>query len=253
MMEIARTLGSAVAFVLVLSLAAAPASGQVPPAAANTWPPAVLGPIPAPIGATTVKLPEPRTTSATSVEEALLARRGPRAFASAPITLRQAGQLLWAAQGITGPRGRRAAPSAGGIFPLEVILVAANVTGLSPAVYRYRPTTHEIVRIGEGDRRPAIAQACHFQPLAEVPAIVVITTVESRTGKAYGNRAPKLVALEAGAACQNLSLEAAAVGLGCGMLVEFDEAGLARAIGTGPGETPFAVLVVTRPEPAPRP
>ncbi len=131
--------------------------------------------------------------------------------------------------------------------------MAANVTGLPPAVYRYRPTTHELVRIGEGDRRPAIAEACRFKPLAEVPAIVVITTVESRTAKAYGNRAPKLVALEAGAACQNLSLEAAAVGLGCGMLVEFDEAGLARAIGTGPDETPFTVLVVTRPEPAPRP
>jgi SagB-type dehydrogenase family enzyme len=253
MMEIARTPGStAAACLITLALAAGTALGQVSPAAPRAQDSATPGPTRVPIGATTIKLPEPRAKSATSVEEALRGRRAPRTFGTAPVTLQEVGQLLWAAQGITGNYGRRAAPSAGGLFPLEVILVAANVTGLPPAVYRYRPTTHDLVRIGEGDPRPAIADACHFQPLTGVPAIFVITTVESRTAKAYGDRAPKYVALEAGAAAQNLSLEAVALDLGCGIMVEFELPKLAQAVGVGPDEKPFTVLAVTGPEPAPR-
>jgi len=80
----------------------------------------------------------------------------------------------------------------------------------------------------------------------------VITTVESRTAKSYGDRAPKYVALEAGAAAQNLSLEAVALDLGCGIMVEFELPKLAQAVGVGPEEKPFTVLAVTGPEPAPR-
>ncbi len=253
-MKNARTPGStAAASLIALALAAGAASGQVSPVAPRAQDSATPGPTPVPIGTTTVKLPEPRTKSATSVEEALRGRRAPRSFATAPVTVAEIGQLLWAAQGITGNYGRRPAPSAGGLFPLEVILVAANVTGLPPAVYRYRPATNDLVRIAEGDRRPQIADACHFQPLAGVPAIFVITAVESRTAKAYGDQAPKLVALEAGAASQDLSLEAVALDLGCGMMVEFEPAKLAQAIATASDEKAFTVLAVSRPEPAPRP
>jgi SagB-type dehydrogenase family enzyme len=249
-MEIARIPGStAAACLITLALAAGTALGQMPPAAPRTQGSAT----PVPIGTTTIKLPEPRAKSATSVEEALRGRRAPRTFGTAPVTLQEVGQLLWAAQGITGKYGGRAAPSAGALFPLEVILVAANVTGLPPAVYRYRPTTNDLVRIAEGDPRPQFADACHFQPLAGVPAIFVITAVESRTAKAYGDQAPKLVALEAGAASQNLALEAVALGLGSGMLVESETAKLAQAIGVGPDEKPFTVVAVSRLEPAPRP
>ena len=249
-MEIARIPGStAAACLITLALAAGTALGQVSPAAPNTQDSAT----PVPIGTTTIKLPEPRAKSATSVEEALRGRRAPRTFGTAPVTIQEVGQLLWAAQGITGKYGGRAAPSAGALFPLEVILVAANVTGLPPAVYRYRPTTNDLVRIAEGDPRPQIADACHFQPLTGVPAIFVITTVESRTAKSYGDRAPRYVALEAGAASQNLALEAVALGLGSGMLVESETAKLAQAVGVGPDEKPFTVLAVTRPEPTPRP
>ena len=249
-MEIARALGStAAASLMGLALVAGAAFGQVSPAAPDA--PGLATPVP--IGTTTVNLPEPRAKSATSVEEALRGRRAPRAFGTAPVTLQEVGQLLWAAQGITGRYGGRAAPSAGALFPLAVILVAANVTGLPPAVYRYRPATNDLVRIAEGDPRPTLAAACRFQPLTGVPAVFVITAAESRTAKEYGARAPKYVALEAGAAAQNLALEAVALGLGSGMLVDLEPAALAQAIGVGSDETPFAVLAVTRPEAAPHP
>ena len=252
-MGTARYPGStAVSCLIALALSAGAVSSQVPPAAVRR-PAAEPEPTPVPTGTPRITLPEPGTGSGMSLEEAMRGRRAPRSFAAAPVTLADVGQLLWAAQGVTGNHGRRAAPSAGGLFPLEVIVVAANVTGLPPAVYRYLPPTHELVRIGRGDPRPQIAEACHFPALTRVPAIFVITGVESRTEKEYGDRAPRYVALEAGAASQNLALEAAALGLGCGMIVESETAKLVPAIGTGPGEEPLTVLGVTQPDFAPRP
>lgn len=249
-MKTAGTAGStAAATLMVLALAAGAAFGQAPPVPLGAQGSAT----PVPIGTTTVKLPEPRAKSATSVEEALRGRRAPRTFGTAPLTLQEVGQLLWAAQGITGRYGGRAAPSAGALYPLEVVLVAANVTGLPPAVYRYRPTSNDLVRIAEGDPRPTIAEACRFQPLTGVPAIFVITAAESRTAKEYGAQAPRYVGLEAGAAAQNLALEAVALGLGSGMLVDPEPARLAQAIGVGADEKPLAVLAVSRLEPAPGP
>ena len=59
-----------------------------------------------------------------------------------------------------------------------------------------------------------------------------------------GRKAPKLVAIEAGAASQDLSLEGVALGLGCGMMAELEQA---EAV--GPGEAPYTVFAVTRLEP----
>ena len=68
----------------------------------------------------TVKLPAPEYDSPTSVEAALYARRSVREYQDLPLTLAEVSQLLWAAQGITGPWGYRTAPSAGALSPLEV-------------------------------------------------------------------------------------------------------------------------------------
>ena len=250
MKVIGTALGTGAACLLALVVTAVTAAGQAPPTPATAQRAAAAGPTAIPIGTTLIKLPEPRRASATSLEQALLGRKAPRQYGAAPLTIEEVGQLLWAAQGITETKyGRRAAPSAGGLFPLDVILVAGNVTGLPPAVYRYRPATNDLVRIAEGDRRPAIAEACHFPPLVAAPAILVLTGIEARTAKVYGPQAPKLVALEAGAASQDLSLEAVALHLGCGMMVEFEQAKLEKAVAVGPGETPYTVFVVTRLEP----
>ncbi|MEM2339181.1 MAG: SagB/ThcOx family dehydrogenase, partial [Nitrososphaerales archaeon] len=81
-----------------------------------------------------IKLPEVKLKSDCSIEEALLKRRSVRDYKDEPLTLQEVSQLLWAAQGITDPRGFRTAPSAGATYPLELYVVVGNVEGLEKGV-----------------------------------------------------------------------------------------------------------------------
>ena len=94
-----------------------------------------------------LKLPQPSLKSQASVEEAIQSRRSVRSFAGKALSLAEVGQIMWAAQGITGERGMRAAPSAGATYPLEVYLVARKVDGLEPGIYKYLSGEHAIAAV----------------------------------------------------------------------------------------------------------
>ncbi|MEM2961283.1 MAG: SagB/ThcOx family dehydrogenase [Candidatus Bathyarchaeia archaeon] len=110
-----------------------------------------------------VSLPAPRYESEVSIEEALLKRRSIREYSNRILTIQEISQLLWSAQGITDPRGFRTAPSAGALYPLEVYVAVGNVEYLSKGVYIYKPEGHMLVKVIEGDKREALANATFGQ------------------------------------------------------------------------------------------
>ena len=74
-----------------------------------------------------MKLPPPVMQGTVSVAQAIMQRRTVRSFAPRTMDLQQLAQLLWAAQGITGTRGfKRAAPSAGALYPMDVYVVVSG-------------------------------------------------------------------------------------------------------------------------------
>ncbi len=196
-----------------------------------------------------VELPKPRTRGSLSVEEALARRRSVRDFAAnTPVTLEEVSQLLWAAQGTTSPDGKRTAPSAGALYPIEIYLVAARVEGLLPGLYRYETRRHRLVRIAAGDRRKELAAAALDQEsVREAPAALVIAAVEKRTAKKYGSRAERYVKVEAGCVAENVALQAAASGLGTVVVGAFDDARLSAAAALAPGEQPLLVMPFGKP------
>ncbi len=195
---------------------------------------------------TDLRLPSPRLKGPQSVEEALLTRRSIRDFGTGALSLEETAQLLWATQGITGA-GRRAVPSAGALYPLEVGLVAGAVSGLAPGVYRYRPRGHALRPVCEGDLRAKLAAAAFGQSwIARSACALVVAAVYRRTTRKYGPRGERYVHMEAGHVGQNVYLQARALGLGTTMVGAFNDAEVQQLLGFGADEAPLAVLPVGR-------
>jgi SagB-type dehydrogenase family enzyme len=198
--------------------------------------------------ANVIKLPEPRQESKTSVELALRQRRSVREFRKEALTLAEVSQLLWSAQGITNPEGKRTAPSAGALYPLEVLLVAGGQDELPAGVYRYRPQGHDLTPVLQGDQRAKLAAAALEQDwLNDAPITVVIAAVYERTARKYKQRAERYVHMEVGHAAQNVHLQAVALDLGTVVVGAFDDAAVTRVLTLAANEEPLCLMPVGKP------
>ena len=192
-----------------------------------------------------IPLPAAGSAQAMSVEEALEQRRSVREFSHRGLVLEDVSQLLWAAQGITSKRGYRTAPSAGGLYPLELYVVVGDVEGLSPGVYRFRPEKHDLVHITSGDLRKPLASAAFGQGwVRQAPAVLVIAGVYERTMAKYDQRGRRYVHMEVGHAAQNVYLQATALGLGTVMVGAFDDEEIQEVLGLPADHEPLGLMPV---------
>jgi SagB-type dehydrogenase family enzyme len=228
------------ALILVLSLVSAKeGNGMIPVSEGNGMTTA---------GGERIQLPGPRFESSVSLERALQARRSVRAYQDEPLTLVEAAQLLWAAQGVTEEtRGLRTAPSAGALYPMEVFLVVRRAVGLSPGVYRYLPRGHELESVRAGDLSGALADAALGQSsIREAAATIVLAGVYARTRGRYGDRTERYVHMEAGHVGQSIALQAVALGLNTVMMGAFQDREVARVLGMASEEAPLYIIPVGR-------
>ena len=198
-----------------------------------------------------IRLPSPKHRGKVSVEEAIFRRRSTRRYKDEPLTLKEVSQLLWAAggktiDGITG--ATRAYPSAGGIYPLEVYLVAGNVEGLADGIYHYQWQDHTINLIKEGDLRWQLMRAALSQRMVgNAPISLVFTAVYSRTTRRYGKRGEiRYVPMDMGGAGQNVYLQAEALGLGTVTIGAFSDGAVKQVLGVK-DEEPLYIMPVGRP------
>jgi SagB-type dehydrogenase family enzyme len=209
------------------------------------------------VEAEAVKLPEPVLDGEVSVEKAIQQRRSVRDFTAEPLSLAEVSQVLWAAYGITHPipggpafvrGGLRTAPSAGALYPLEIYLFAGDVTGLEPAVYRYRSETHELVPAISGDRRVELYEAAVGQRwVKEAPASLVYSAIYERTTGKYGERGrERYVCMDLGHSGQNVYLQCGALGLGTCAIGAFIDADVKAAAGMPAEEEPLYIMPVGR-------
>ncbi|UCH10953.1 MAG: SagB/ThcOx family dehydrogenase [Fidelibacterota bacterium] len=195
-----------------------------------------------------IPLPEPRTDSDISVEKTLTMRTSIREFKKTSLTLSQVGQLLWAAQGMNRPEGHRTTPSAGALYPLELLLMAGEVEDLDPGLYRYTPEEHHLIPLLKGDLRKDIATASLDQAwVREGPAILILTAIYERTTGKYGQRGYRYVHMEVGAASQNLHLQAAAMGLGTVAVGAFHDDKVNALLHLPNDEHPLLIMPIGKP------
>ena len=192
-----------------------------------------------------IDLPKPTQAGQYSLGQLLQQRRSLREYSPQPVSLAQVSQLLWAAQGITDSRGFRTAPSAGALYPLELYVVAGNVTGMEAGVYHYQIKSHRLVQHVAGDKRKALAQAAYMQSwLGDAPVVFVFSADYKRTSKKYGTRAKRYVQMEVGHAAQNLFLQAGDLDLGSVVVGAFYDDAVAELLQLPSDFVPLALMPV---------
>lgn len=193
-----------------------------------------------------VALPEPDKTGPLSLETLIAKRRSVREYSDRPVLLSELSQLLWAAQGVTGEGGfKRAVPSAGAKYPIELFVLAGNVDGLRPGIYRYVPSTHTLVTVKREDARGTLcAEALSQECVGKAPVDIVITGVYERTMEKYGERGIRYVHVEVGAVAENIYLQAESLGLGTVFVGAFSDDGVRNLLGAKEEVAPLGIMPV---------
>ncbi|HEX2098391.1 MAG TPA: SagB/ThcOx family dehydrogenase, partial [Rubrobacteraceae bacterium] len=150
--------------------------------------------------------------------EAINRRRSTREYSGEPMTLEELSRVLFLMGGINGERWGhrlRAAPSSGGLYPIEAYAVAHEITGLEPGVYHYGVKDHSLAQVRAGDlRHEVVSQGLSQQFLGQCNVVLFLTVIFQRMRFKYQDRTYRYGLLEAGHLGQNIYLAATSMGLG---------------------------------------
>ncbi|NCJ05762.1 SagB/ThcOx family dehydrogenase [Synechococcales cyanobacterium C] len=125
-------------------------------------------------------------------------------------------RLLYCTYGITGmvpyvdaPFYMRAAPSAGGLYPAELYLIAREGSILPAGLYNYQVATHSLLRFWDSHVWSSLQSACLWHPaLEQAKLAVIVTAVFMRSAWRYEDRAYRRIFLDCGHVLGNLALAA---------------------------------------------
>lgn len=192
-----------------------------------------------------IMLPQPNTDGGIFLNKALKERRSIRTLTSDSLTLESVSQLLWAAQGITDDLGHRTAGSAFAAYPLEIYVLAGNITNLTAGVYHYKPQDHSLIQLYQGDVRAEFVNASVVLENAWIktaPAIFLITGNFEKMAKTGGENST--VYIETGLASANFLLEVVSLDLGCTYIAGFVPPKAAKFLNLSNEDIPIALLPV---------
>jgi nitroreductase len=155
-----------------------------------------------------------------NLEEILGTRRTVRRFTNVSVSEDNINKLLWAAQGITSPKGKRTAPSAGGLYPVSIYTVI---------------TVEEKIKIAEASRQLWISNA---------GVILILSAQYSKMASKYGKRGIRYSLIEIGHIAQNILLQAVALGLGAAVVGAFRDQEISKILGLSEDLTPVLIIPI---------
>lgn len=196
-----------------------------------------------------IKLVAPVTGNGITVKEALNRRHTSREFAQRPLDLKDLSELLWAAYGTNRrPSLKRTAPSAWGIYPLEIYVMTQEGS------YLYEPEEHKLLPVAAGDMR-ALAGEQDFVPGAPVDLMIFADTAKMHVAdspemdRMLQKSIDRVMGLDAGAVAENVYLYCASSHLNVVERMMVDEDALRRGLGLS-GDHRFVVALTVGYTPA---
>lgn len=142
-------------------------------------------------------------------------------FTGSAVTLHELSILLRYSCGITGrldeKRFRRAQPSGGARFPIEVYpLILTSTAELPAGVYHYNVKDHALDVLWQREFSETDVGALFTYPwVARAACVLVLTSVFWRNQNKYGQRGYRYILIEAGHIGQGMYLATEALGLTC--------------------------------------
>lgn len=183
-----------------------------------------------------------------TVEEAIQRRRSSRDYSGQPMSLAELSHLLYHINGITEDTRYpfRAAPSSGGLYPIEIYPVVHNVADLSAGLYHYNVRDHALDLLRAEDfRRELTHYAVDQEMVGQANLTLVLTAIFQREQWKYGSRAYRYTLLDAGHIGQNIYLAATSMGLGACAIGAFFDDDINQMLGVdGVAEAVVYLLVV---------
>ncbi|MBI4980232.1 SagB/ThcOx family dehydrogenase [Candidatus Woesearchaeota archaeon] len=162
------------------------------------------------------------------LQSVLLGRESSRDY-NTPINFLELSALLNFSAGLNGKgskeQPRRTYPSAGARYPIELYIFSAEIDGLDNGAYHYnvKQNTLELLISGAVDENiNTILKTQHEDMFKKLSALVIFTTVISRTQIKYGSSAYPLSLIECGHIAQNIYLVSENLGLRCCAIGGFD-------------------------------
>jgi nitroreductase len=173
-------------------------------------------------------LPAPKKSGGAPVMDALQKRLSVRAFSDRALAPETLSSLLWAANGVTRPDGRRTAPTALNCQDIDVYLVTQD------GGFRYDAAANALERVATGDLR-ALAGKQDFVKAAPLNLIYV---QDLKKAKGSGKEEVALFGgVHSGAICQNVYLFCASEGLATVVRRSIDIEALHKALNLRPDQT----------------
>jgi nitroreductase len=172
-----------------------------------------------------IVLPAPQTDGGKPLMQALKERRTTRSFAEQPLPPQVLSNLLWAANGINRPDGRRTAPSARNWQEIDVYVA------MPEALYVYDARAHGLRRVVARDVRAQIGSQPHSR---EAPLTLVFVADEQKMGGADEESRRSYAAADAAFIAQNVYLFCASEALASVVFAMIDRPGFTQAAGLKP-------------------
>ena len=138
------------------------------------------------------------------VVQAIAERRTSRAFSDRELSPETLSTLLWVANGISRPDGRRTIPTGHNVQDIDVYVL------LNSGAYRYDEKVHALIQVNKGDFRKIAGK----QPFAQMaPVNLYFVQDVTRAKKTDALSQMRFGGIHAGAAIQNVYLFCTSEGL----------------------------------------
>jgi SagB-type dehydrogenase family enzyme len=170
-----------------------------------------------------IKLSAPDKTGGAPLMKVLSNRKSDRTFAPDKLKPEDLSNLLWAANGINRPDGKRTAPSAINAQDVDVYVI------LPEGAYLYDAKAHALNPVAAGDYRAAVAGGGQ-DFVKTAPLSLVLVSDLTRLSKTPDENTRLMGAVDAGIVSQNINIVCASLGLATVPRASMDKDALKKAL-----------------------